>query len=39
MVKERGLKTTLAICAFIFPFAWLVGYGLYHILTYLRVKI
>ncbi|TYP48164.1 ferrous iron transporter B [Thermosediminibacter litoriperuensis] len=32
MLKERGVKTTLAIMAFIFPFAFLAGYVLNMIL-------
>jgi len=39
MLKERGLKTTLAICAFIFPFAWLVGFSLNYFLTLAKVKL
>jgi ferrous iron transport protein B len=39
MLKERGLKTTLAICAFIFPFAWLVGFSLNYFLHLLKVKL
>ncbi|MCX8025963.1 MAG: ferrous iron transport protein B, partial [Thermanaerothrix sp.] len=33
MIKERGLKTTLGMLAFIFPFALLVGGILYRLLT------
>lgn len=39
MQKERGLKTTLAIVGFIFPFAWLVGFALYHLLTWWGAKV
>jgi ferrous iron transport protein B len=39
MYKERGPKTTLGICGFIFPFAWLTGFGLYHLLTFLGVRL
>ncbi len=38
MQKERGLKTTLAIVGFIFPFAWTVGFALYHLLNLLGVR-
>ncbi|MBI5253840.1 MAG: ferrous iron transport protein B [Euryarchaeota archaeon] len=37
MVKERGLKTALAIAAFIFPFAFLVGGILNFLLRYFEV--
>ncbi|WP_422447894.1 nucleoside recognition domain-containing protein [Thermoanaerobacterium sp. DL9XJH110] len=37
MVKERGIKTTLAIVAFIFPFAFFAGFFLNRILTALGV--
>lgn len=33
MIKERGLKTALAIAGFIFPFAFLAGYFLNRILV------
>jgi ferrous iron transport protein B len=33
MMKERGIKTALAITLFIFPFAFLVGFILNLILT------
>jgi ferrous iron transport protein B len=39
MYKERGKKITLAIVAFIFPFAFLVGYLLNLILTTLGVLV
>ena len=39
MWKERGMKTALAIAAFIFPFAFLVGYVLNWALTTLRVSL
>jgi ferrous iron transport protein B len=32
MVKERGLKTALAIAGFVFPFAFLAGYLLNQLL-------
>ncbi|MTI85874.1 MAG: ferrous iron transporter B [Firmicutes bacterium] len=32
MIKERGLKTALAVAGFIFPFAFLAGYVLYRVL-------
>ena len=38
-VKERGWKTALAITAFIFPFAFLVGGLLYRLLTVLEVTL
>jgi ferrous iron transport protein B len=28
MIKERGLKTAISIAAFVFPFAFFVGYML-----------
>lgn len=37
MLKERGWKATVAIVAFIFPFAFVAGYGLNQILTWLGV--
>ena len=33
MVKERGIKTTLAIAGFIFPFAFVIGFLLNLVLT------
>ena len=39
MLKERGVKTALAIAIFIFPFAFLVGYALNLILTTLGVPL
>jgi ferrous iron transport protein B len=39
MQKERGLRTTLAITGFIFPFAWLVGFGLHLLFQSLRVTL
>ncbi len=39
MKKERGWKTALAISAFIFPFAFLMGGLLYRLLTIMRVSI
>ena len=39
MLKERGWKTALAITAFIFPFAFLVGGLLSWLLTALRVTL
>lgn len=39
MVKERGLKTALAIVAFIFPFAFLVGGALNFLLRYFGVSL
>jgi ferrous iron transport protein B len=39
MYKERGKKATLGIVAFIFPFAFLVGYLLNLLLTTLGVLI
>ena len=38
-IKERGLKTALAIALFIFPFAFLVGFVLNQILTGLGVSL
>lgn len=35
IIKERGVKTTAAMLAFIFPFAFLVGGLLYRVLTFL----
>ncbi len=37
MLKERGVKTAVAIAAFIFPFAFLVGFILNRVLTGLGV--
>ncbi|MFC2034517.1 nucleoside recognition domain-containing protein [Chloroflexota bacterium] len=39
MLKERGIKTALAITIFVFPFAFLVGYLVNLILTSLRVTL
>lgn len=39
MIKERGIKTALAIAAFIFPFAFGVGYVLNLVLTSLGVSL
>ncbi|MFC2046790.1 nucleoside recognition domain-containing protein [Chloroflexota bacterium] len=39
MLKERGIKTALAIALFIFPFAFLVGFALNLILTTLGVSL
>jgi len=39
IIKERGLKTALAIVSFIFPFAFIVGGILNFILRYLGVKL
>ena len=39
MLKERGWKTTAAITAFIFPFAFFVGFVLNWALTALRVAL
>jgi ferrous iron transport protein B len=39
MQKERGLRTTLAIIAFVVPFAWLAGFLLYHLLNAFGVKV
>ncbi|MBT9143631.1 MAG: Fe(2+) transporter FeoB [Dehalococcoidia bacterium] len=39
MLKERGIKTALAIALFIFPFAFLVGYILNLVLTTLGVSL
>jgi len=39
MVKERGLKTALAIVAFIFPFAFLIGGALNFLLHYFGVSL
>jgi ferrous iron transport protein B len=39
MLRERGVKTALAITAFIFPFAFLVGYVLNKILVNLGVSL
>ncbi len=39
MLKERGIKTALAIALFIFPFAFLVGFILNLILTTLGVSL
>jgi ferrous iron transport protein B len=39
MVKERGLRTAVAIVAFVFPFAFLVGFALNWLLTTLGVTL
>ncbi|MFC2068641.1 nucleoside recognition domain-containing protein [Chloroflexota bacterium] len=39
MLKERGVKTALAIAIFIFPFAFIVGYILNLVLTTLGVRL
>jgi ferrous iron transport protein B len=39
MAKERGWKTALGMTAFIFPFAFLVGGGLYRLLLALGVSL
>ena len=39
MLKERGVKTALAIAAFVFPFAFFVGYVLNLVLTTLGVSL
>jgi ferrous iron transport protein B len=39
MKKERGWGTALAISAFIFPFAFLMGGILYHLLNFLGVSL
>jgi ferrous iron transport protein B len=39
MVKERGIKTALAIGLFILPFAFVVGYLLNLLLTTLGVEL
>ncbi|MBI5038822.1 MAG: ferrous iron transport protein B [Nitrospirae bacterium] len=39
MIKERGLKTAVAIMAFIFPFAFLVGGVLNFVLNGLGIKL
>jgi len=39
MLKERGVKTALAIALFIFPFAFIVGYFLNLLLTTLGVTL
>jgi ferrous iron transport protein B len=38
-IKERGWKTALAIVAFVFPFAFLVGAMLYRVLLVLGVRL
>jgi len=38
MLKERGWKTAVGILVFIFPFAFLVGGGLYRLLAVLGVQ-
>jgi ferrous iron transport protein B len=39
MLKERGIKTALAIAMFVFPFAFLVGFILNRVLTGLKVSL
>jgi ferrous iron transport protein B len=39
MIKERGLKTALAIAGFIFPFAFLVGFALDRTLKLLGINL
>jgi len=39
MMKERGWKTALAIAGFIFPFAFVAGFGLFKLLTALGVTL
>jgi ferrous iron transport protein B len=39
MIKERGLKTALAIAGFIFPFAFLAGLGLDRLLKALEISL
>lgn len=39
LIKERGLRTTFAMVAFILPFAFLMGFGLNLILTTLGVNL
>ncbi len=39
MLKERGIKTALAIALFIVPFAFLVGFALNTVLTTLGVSL
>jgi ferrous iron transport protein B len=39
MLKERGIKTTLAITLFVFPFAFFVGFILNLVLTTLKVSL
>jgi len=39
MLKERGVKTALAIALFIFPFAFFAGFVLNWALNTLRVKL
>ncbi len=38
-IKERGIKTALAIALFIFPFAFLIGFLLNQILTFVGVQL
>ncbi|RJQ50485.1 MAG: ferrous iron transport protein B [Nitrospiraceae bacterium] len=37
MIKERGMKTALAIAAFVFPFSVLVGGALHRLLIWLEI--
>lgn len=39
MLKEQGMKTTLAIVAFVFPFAFLMGYIINGVLTGLGITL
>jgi len=39
MLKERGVKTALAVALFIFPFAFLVGFVLNLVLTALGAQL
>ena len=39
MIKERGMKTALAIAGFIFPFAFLVGFALDRTLELLGINL
>ena len=39
MIKERGVKTAIAITAFVFPFAFFVGGVLNFVLNYFRIKL
>jgi len=39
MIKERGVKTAVAIASFIFPFAFLSGHLLYRLIVFLGVSL
>lgn len=39
MAKERGIKTAITIAAFIFPFAFLSGFMVNSLLTFLRIQL